>query len=104
MMLSWRKTNRVRAKRKTSSRTFGLVLPLLLAWLMPSLVNAAIVHEETLINDSVDLFVSSLSVNTVASGTDQLYLATVAYYGDANAVTVGNFSTDVASVVSLYYS
>ena len=55
---------------------------------MPSLANSAIVHEETLINDSVDLFVSSLAVNGVAAGTDQLYLTTVAYYGDNTAVTV----------------
>ena len=65
MMLSWRKTNKVRAKRKTSSRTLGLVLPLLLAWLLPSLASAAIVHEETLTYDSLEAFVGSASVTGV---------------------------------------
>jgi hypothetical protein len=92
MMLSWRKTNRVRAKRKASRRVFRLVLPALLAWLMPSLANSAIVHEATLSADSADLFVSTISVNTVASGTDQLYIAAVAIYGSASGISVSTIT------------
>lgn len=73
-------------------RASPLALPALLAWLLPSLVNAAIVHEATLSADSADLFVSSISVNTVASGTDQLYLASVAIYGSASGITVSSIS------------
>jgi hypothetical protein len=74
-------------------RAFRLVLPALLAWLMPSLASAAIVHEATLTADSADLFVSSISVTGVGGGTDQLYIAAVATYDFSSAgATVSSIS------------
>ena len=69
MILIRRKTGNVRANRVKRTRSFGVALLAILAWLTPGLANSAIVHEQTLINDSVDLFVSSISVTSVASGT-----------------------------------
>jgi hypothetical protein len=96
MMLSWRKTNRVRAKRKTSMRAFRLVLPALLAWLMPGLANSAIVHEGTFTAaagapDPLPM-VSAITVSNVTSGTDQLYVAAVAIYGSANGISVSSIT------------
>ena len=93
LMISIRRnTGNVRDHRVKSTRSFGVAMLAILAWLLPSLANSAIVHEETLINDSVDLFVSSIAVNSVAGGTDQLYIAAVAHYGDGSGVSVSSIS------------
>jgi hypothetical protein len=70
----------------------AFLLPAILLALLPSFANAAIVHEQTLTNDSADLFVSSLQVASVASGTDQLYVAAISIYGNASGVAVNTIT------------
>ena len=69
-------------------RAIAFLLPACLFALLPSFASAQVTHQETLVNDSADLFVSSISVNSVGSGTDQLYIAAIAIYGDSSSVAV----------------
>jgi hypothetical protein len=82
-----RKTGNVRASRVRGTRSFGVALLAILAWLLPSLANSAIVHEETLTYDSLEAFVSSASVTGIGGGTDQLYVAAIATYDFSGAST-----------------
>ncbi|HSG98023.1 MAG TPA: DUF2341 domain-containing protein, partial [Woeseiaceae bacterium] len=69
-------------------RAFAFLFSAFIFALLPTFASAQIVHEETLIADSVNLFVSTQQVANVGSGTDQLNLATVSYYGNGSTVTV----------------
>lgn len=73
-------------------RASPLALPALLAWLLPSLVSAAIVHEETLTYDSLEAFVGSASVTGVGGGTDQLYIAAVTLYDTGVGTSVSSIT------------
>ena len=89
MILIRRNTGNVRDHRMQSSRSFGVALLAILASLLPSLANSAIVHEGTLTAmDGDPTKVSLLAVNSITSGTDQLYIAAVAIYGNTPGVVV----------------
>ena len=88
-----RKTGNVRANRMQSSRSFGVAFVAILACLLPSFASAAIVHEATFTaNSASPPSVSTLSVTNVTSGTDQLYVAAVSYYGDGGVVSLSSVS------------
>lgn len=92
MILIRRKTGNLRADRVRKTRAFALLLPTLLAWLLPSFANAAIVHEGTFTNHSAGASAASITVSNVTAGTDQLYLISVALYG--TNMTVSSVTND----------
>ncbi len=71
-----RNTGNVRGHRVKNTRSFGIAFLAILAWLLPSLANSAIVHEGTFTNHSAGAGAASIT-----AGTDQLYLISVALYG-----------------------
>jgi len=75
MILIRRKTGKGRVSRVRSIRAFALLLPTLLAWLLPSFANAAIVHEGT------------FSVTANISGTATVVSAAVSRYSGADTTT-----------------
>ena len=87
-----RNTGNVRDHRMQSSRSFGVALLAILAWLLPSFANAAIVHDGTFTNHSAGASAASITVSNVTAGTDQLYLISVALYG--TNMTVSSVTND----------
>jgi hypothetical protein len=83
----------VRASRVRGTRSFGVAFLAILAWLLPSFANAQVTHVQTFTADSASPpSVSSLSVTNVTSGTDQLYVAAISYYGDGGVVSLSSVS------------
>ncbi|MDX1404915.1 MAG: DUF6701 domain-containing protein, partial [Woeseiaceae bacterium] len=69
------------------TRTFAFLLSAFTLAILPTFANAAINHEGTFTADSGGLSASSVVVNNVTAGTDQLYLVAVVYYMNGPSVS-----------------